>query len=304
MAITSPALLTNLNTALQSSFKDAYAAMRTEAFWDRVATLVPSTTASNTYSWLGDFPRLREWIGARVVKDMKLSGYQISNRLFESTLGVQRVQIEDDQFGHFSPIARSMGQEAAQWPDILVNEAITAGESSVCYDGQFFFDTDHPVFPNADGTGTATTWTNFTTGAGARWYLIDDSKVLKPLIFQERTKPEMEMKFDPSTSDAAFNNDLFQWGIRYRCAAGYGFPQLIHCARTALNATNFEATRTIMRNLKADGGRPLGVRPTTIMVGPSNEAAAKALFETAFLSGGGSNPNYNAAKVLVNVWMA
>ena len=304
MAITSPALLTNLNTALQSSFKDAYATMRAEAFWDRVATLVPSTTASNTYSWLADFPRLREWIGPRVVKDMKLSGYQISNRLFESTLGVQRVQIEDDQFGHFSPIARSMGQEAAQWPDILVNDAITAGESSVCYDGQFFFDTDHPVFPNADGTGTFTTWTNFTTGAGARWYLIDESKVLKPLIFQERTKPEMEMRFNPSTSDAAFNNDLFQWGIRYRCAAGYGFPQLIHCARTALTAANFEATRTIMRNLKADGGRPLGVRPTTIMVGPSNEAAAKALFETAFLSGGGSNPNYNAVKVLVNVWMA
>jgi phage major head subunit gpT-like protein len=304
MAITSPSLLTNLNTALQAAFKEGYAGMRAEAFWDQVATLVPSTGASNTYGWLGDFPRIREWVGDRVLKDMKLSGYAISNRLFESTLGVQRVQIEDDQFGHFAPIARSMGQEAAQHPDVLVNDAITAGESTVCYDGQFFFDTDHPVFPNTDGTGTATTWTNFTTGAGARWYLIDDSKVLKPLIFQERTKPEMEMKFDPSTSDTAFTKDLYQWGIRYRCAAGYGFPQLIHCGRTTLTAANFEATRTIMRNLKADGGRPLGVRPTLIMVGASNEAAAKALFEAQFLSGGGSNPNYNAVKVLVNPWMA
>ena len=77
-----------------------------------------------------------------------------------------------------------------------------------------------------------------------------------------------------------------------------------YCGRTALTAANFEATRAIMRNLKADGGRPLGVRPTLIMVGASNEAAAKALFEAQFLSGGGSNPNYNAVKVLVNPWMA
>jgi phage major head subunit gpT-like protein len=46
------------------------------------------------------------------------------------------------------------------------------------------------------------------------------------------------------------------------------------------------------------------VRPTLIMVGASNEAAAKALFEAQFLSGGGSNPNFNAVKVLVNPWMA
>jgi phage major head subunit gpT-like protein len=304
MAITSPTLLTNLNTALSAAFKDGYAGMRAELFWDKVATKVPSTGASNTYGWLGDFPRLREWVGDRIVKDMKLSGYSITNKMYESTLGVQRTQIEDDQFGHFAPIAKSMGQEAAQHPDVLVNDAITAGETTVCYDGQFFFDTDHPVYANADGTGALTTWTNFTTGATARWYLIDGSKALLPLIFQERTMPELEMKFDPSTSDTVFTKDLYQWGIRYRCNAGYAFPQLIHCARTTLNAANFEATRAIMRNLKADGGRPLGVRPTICMVGASLEAAAKALFETQYLAGGGSNPNYNAVKVLINPWMA
>ena len=304
MTIITPALLTNLNTALQASFKNGFASMKTESFWEKIATLVPSSTASNTYGWLGDFPKLREWVGDRVVKDMKASGYSITNKLYEATLGVQRTQLEDDQFGHYSPIATTMGQEAAQHPDVLINAALLAGESTVCFDGQYFFDTDHPVYPNPDGTGTAETWSNFITGAGARWYLFDTSKALKPMIFQERTKPEMEMKFDPSTSDTVFTKDLYQWGIRYRCNAGYGFPQQAFCSRAALTAANFEAYRATMRGLKADGGRPLGIRPDTIMVGASLESAAKAIFETQYLAGGGSNPNYNAVKVLVNPWMA
>ncbi|MEX6732518.1 Mu-like prophage major head subunit gpT family protein [Pseudomonas aeruginosa] len=47
--------------------------------------MIPSTTASNTYGWLGQFPKLREWIGQRVIKDMAAQGYQITNKLFEST---------------------------------------------------------------------------------------------------------------------------------------------------------------------------------------------------------------------------
>ncbi|MCG6541625.1 Mu-like prophage major head subunit gpT family protein [Pseudomonas sp. KSR10] len=31
-----------------------------------IATVVPSATASSTYGWLGQFPKLREWMGARV----------------------------------------------------------------------------------------------------------------------------------------------------------------------------------------------------------------------------------------------
>lgn len=304
MAIITPALLTNLNTALQKNFKDGYAAMKAELFWDKVATKITSSTASNTYAWLGDFPKMREWVGDRVLKDMKASGYQIPNRLFEATIGVQRTQIEDDQFGHYAPIAQMQGQEAALQPDRLVYETIVAGETALCFDGQFYFDIDHPVYANEDGTGALTTWSNFTAGVAARWYLLDTSKVLKPFMFQERTAPELESKMDPSTSDTVFMKDLYQWGIRYRCNAGYGFPHLAHCARTALTAANFEATRTMMRNLKADGGRPMGVRPDTIMVGASLEAAAKALFETQYLAGGGSNSNFNAVKVLVNPWMA
>lgn len=146
MAIVTPTILSALNTGVKKHFQDGYKEFRAKSFWDKVATLIPSTTASNTYGWLGDFPQLREWVGDRVIRDMKASGYSIENKLYEATLGVQRTQIEDDQYGHFAPVAASMGQEAAQHPDRLVQAVINAAGSSLCYDGQYFFDTDHPVY--------------------------------------------------------------------------------------------------------------------------------------------------------------
>lgn len=303
MSIITPAILTALNTGVKKNFQDGYNQMRAAAFWDQVATLVPSTTSSNTYGWLGDFPKLREWVGARVVRDMKASGYSIENKIYEATLGVQRTQIEDDQYGHFAPVSMSMGQEAAQHPDRLVQGVIAAGGASLCYDGQNFFDTDHPVYANEDGTGAVTTVSNVEAGAGAAWYLLDCSKVLKPFIFQERTKPELEMKFDPGRSDTVFNLDQYLWGIRYRCNAGYGFWQLARKSQAALDAAAFTAGRTAMRELKGDGGRPLGIVPNILMVPPALEAAADAIVNVRTLAGGGDNPNFGKAKVVVMDWV-
>lgn len=302
MALITAAILQALNTGVRKNFQDGQASMRDIIFYNDVATTVPSTTASNTYGWLGDFPRLREWVGDRQLKDIKEHGYTIENKLFEATLPIKRTQIEDDQFGHYAPIAESMGQEAAQHPDVLIHDLIAGGFTSLCYDGQNFFDTDHPVAANPDGTGAVTTWSNMVAGALAPWYLIDSRKALRPFIFQERTRPELEMKFNPSTSDDVFNKDLYIWGIRYRCAAGYGFPQMARASKAELTAANYEAGRTAMRQVKGDGGRPLGIVPNILLVPPSLESAAKAIVETQFLAGGGSNPNFNTARVVVNPW--
>ena len=302
MAVITAAILQALNTGVKKNFQDGYAQMRAAAFWEQVATLVPSTTASNTYGWLGDFPKLREWVGDRVVKDIKEAGYSISNKLYEATLGVQRTQIEDDQYGHYSPIAKSMGQEAAQHPDRLLQTLITGAGAALCYDGQYFFDTDHPVAANEDGTGAVTSVSNMVAGAGAPWYLLDCSKVLKPFIFQERTKPELEMKFDPSTSDSVFKSDRFEWGIRYRCNVGFGFWQLARKSQATLDAAAFTAGRQAMRELKGDGGRPLGIVPNILMVPPSLDTAADAIVSVRTLAGGGDNPNFGKAKVVVMDW--
>lgn len=306
MSIITAAVLAALNTALKKNYEDAYKAMRAESVFERISTTVPSSTASNTYGWLGDFPALREWVGDRVLKDMKASGYQITNKLYEGSVGVPRVAIEDDQVGVYAPLAASMGQEAAQHPDRLIAQLLAAGPASLCFDGQNFFDVDHPVYPNVDGTGVAATVSNYNSGGGApgpAWYLLDTRKPLRPIIFQERTKPEFETKTNPATSDKVFTADLYQYGVRYRCNAGFAFWQMAYCSKAALTAANFAAARLAMRKFTADGGRPLGINPSVILVSPDNEAAARALFEAMLIDGGNSNPNYKAVEVIVSPWL-
>ncbi|TCT25906.1 Mu-like prophage major head subunit gpT family protein [Thermomonas haemolytica] len=303
MAIITPALITSLRTGYSQAFQDALAATPTD--WANVATRVPSSSTSNTYGWLGQFPKLREWVGDRVVKDMAASGYQITNKLYEGTVGVKRTDIEDDNVGIYTPQFAEMGRGAAAHADELVFGLLAAGESTLCYDGQNFFDVDHPIYPNVDGTGTPALASNYDNGGaspGAPWYLLDCSRALKPLIFQERTAPELET-LNSTQDEAVFTKDLYRFGIRYRCAAGFGFWQLAYKSKAALTAANFNAAWATMASRPADGGRPLGVRPTHLVVPPTLRADALALIESQQIAGS-SNPNYKAVQVIVSPWVA
>lgn len=303
MAIITPALITSLRTGYSQAFQDALAATPTD--WANVATRVPSSSTSNTYGWLGQFPKLREWVGDRVVKDMAASGYQITNKLYEGTVGVKRTDIEDDNVGIYTPLFAEMGRGAAAHPDELVFGLLAAGESALCYDGQNFFDVDHPIYPNVDGTGTSALASNYDNGGaspGAPWYLLDCSRALKPLIFQERTAPELET-LNSTQDEAVFVKDLYRFGVRYRCNAGFGFWQLAYKSKAALTAANFNAAWAAMASRPADGGRPLGVRPTHLVVPPTLRADALALIESQQIAGS-SNPNYKAVQVIVSPWVA
>lgn len=304
MAIITPAVLQALNTAIKKSFSDKYEQMKADSFYNTVATVMPSSTTMNTYAWLSDFPKLREWIGERLVKDMAVKPYQMINKLFESTVGVKRTDIEDDQYGHYALRAQHMGQAAAEHPDILVSDAMKAGTTELCYDGQNFFDTDHPVYPNEDGTGVAATVSNYQAGALPGWFLLDTRGVLKPFIFQERTKPELESQIDPKTSEVTWRNDQYEYGIRYRCVAGYGFWQTAYFSKMALNEENFEAAMQAMMEFTADGGRPLGIMPNMLVVPPALRSSASKLIERMNADGGSSNHNYKAVEVKVVPWLA
>lgn len=300
MAIITPALLASLRTGYSKAFQDALAATPTD--WEKLATRVPSSSTSNTYGWLNQYPALREWVGARVVKDMAASAYQVQNKLYEGTVGVARTDIEDDNVGVYTPLFAEMGRAAKAHADQLVFALLAAGESTLCYDGQNFFDTDHPVYPNADGTGTAAQVSNLQAGTDPAWYLLDASRALKPLIFQERTTPELEA-MTASNDEGVFTTDTYRYGIRYRCNAGFGFWQLAYKSKAALNAANFNAAMAAMMQVKADGGRPMGVKPTHLVVPPALRAQALSLIEAQLIGGGNSNPNYRAVEVVVSPWL-
>lgn len=303
MAMITPQLLAGLRVGFKASFQGALEAAPSE--FKKIATVVPSTSAANIYGWLGQFPALREWIGDRVVKDMAAHGYQITNKLFESTVGVKRTDIEDDNVGIYTPLFAEMGRAAGAHPDQMIFELLKVGHSTLCFDGQNFFDTDHPVYPNVDGTGAAATVANSFAPAsdpGPAWYLLDTSRALKPLIYQERTKPEFASmtKLD---DEQVFTADEYRFGVRARNNAGFGFWQMAVRSTKPLTAENFEEAYDAMRAFQADGGRPLNLKPTLLVVPSNLRAAAKKVVGTEYLANGASNPNHNLVEILDSGWL-
>lgn len=160
------------------------------AFADKVAMTVPSESRDETYGWLGMFPRLREWIGPRHVNNLTAHSYTIVNRKFEATVSVQRTDIADDRLGIFKPVFAEMGQDARRHPDELVFALLKAGFDLPCFDGQSFFDADHPV-ELEPGTAPVSV-SNVQAGAGAPWFLLDTSRSVRPIIWQTRENYEFQ----------------------------------------------------------------------------------------------------------------
>lgn len=309
MAIVTDSTLSSLRTGFNAAFRRG--AGRAPGNWQQVATLIRSAGASNTYGWLGQFPKLSEWIGNRTVKSMREHGYIIANKLYESTVGVKRTDIEDDNLGIYAPMFEEMGYAAATHPDELIFSLLGRGFTVSCHDGRFFFDKEHPVAVNVDGTGGNITVSNLIDAAESPesktpWYLLDVSRTLKPLIFQERTSPELQAITD-GKNDAVFMKDQYLYGVRYRCNVGFGFWQQAVAVRDDLTADNFEKALSMLQSFQADGGRPLGLGTggkagTLLVVPPTLYAAARRLLAMERVSGG-SNPWYDAATIVNTPWL-
>lgn len=282
-----------LTTAFRASYQQGFAGVA--PMWERVSTMIPSMTRENAYAWLGQFPMLREWVGERQIQSMLEQAYTLKNKKFEVTVGVKADDIKDDQYGVYNSLFTEYGRAAATHPDVEIFAAIQAGETGVCYDGQPFFDADHPV--GIEGQTAVTTVSNDQGGSGPRWYLLDTSRALKPFIYQKREDYEFVAKFDPRVSDHVFMYDEYLYGIKGRMAAGYGFWQMAARSAQAVNAANVEALYTGMTTLTSNEGRKLGVKPNILLCGPSTYFQHRALIEAQIINAT-SNTLYKLVEIV------
>jgi phage major head subunit gpT-like protein len=263
-------------TGFKATFQKHQAA--TETQWQGIAMELPSTTFEEEYGWLKESAGIREWIGDRQILQLEAEGYKIRNRDFEKTLGVDRNIIKDDRLGLMTPRLMTMGEDAGRFPDELVFDTMNRGFDTKCFDGQFFFDTDHPVQVDELTTSTAS---NFGGGvASSAWFLVDNSRQLKPIILQKRQGFEFTALDDP-TDVNVFMKKTFMYGIDGRFGAGYGFWQTIYASRQPLNAANFEAALTAMTTMRGDYGRRLNLKPTDIWYPPELESNARDVLKVA-----------------------
>jgi len=268
------------------------------------ATIVPSSSARNDYTWLGEAEELREWIGGRVLTQLASHDYNVKNRKFERTLRAQADDLRDDVIGIYSARTQMLADAAKLWPNKLCFEALVS--NGLCFDKQNYFDTDHPV--GMDAAITVVSNDNPNGGnVGAYFYLLDTTKPLKPIIFQRREDVSFDSLTDTS-SDHVFKFDEFLYGARARGNYGYGFWQQAMRSKTGSTVaelrTELTDLRLRMRSMKNDQGRELGIDPDLIICGRSKhdvltQAVDSQFVDTAYTP----NPVYKAFRIICAPWL-
>ncbi len=132
---------------------------KSEPKLEALATVVPSTTRTNTYGWMARLLKMRKWDGPRVIQNLNTHAYQLENEPYELTVGVDRDDMEDDQLGVYNPLFEELGRQSKKWPDQVIKTALQAGTTQLGFDGVAMFASTHPLNPAGNQSN------NFTTTA-------------------------------------------------------------------------------------------------------------------------------------------
>lgn len=309
------ALFTGFDVIFQRGFE------KPPSYYDKIATVVRSTSRQTTYPWLGRTTKFREWLGERVVQALEAHAYTIVNKNFEDTISIDRNDIEDDNYGVYEPIIEQLGWDTKVHPDTLlfsmIKSAVNSPSSVIGFDGQPFFSATHPVGPlAATGDTRDTTGSNiYSSGSGAWWFLIDASRALRPFIFQLRREYTMT-RMNTLTDEGVFNRREFRFGVDGRANTGVGLWQLAYASNADLsNPVNYGNARAAMRSMKTDAGMPFGAltipEQVYLLVPPALEEAARQLLNSEFMAGAGASSNVstsnawkNSANLIVSEYLA
>ena len=108
-----------------------------------ISNYFTSDQAEEIYAFLGQSPMLREWVGGRNAKGLRENNFSIRNKHFEATLKVTLSQLRRDKSSQLQMRINELARRnSSHWYSLLA-ALLAAGETGVCYDGQYFFDTDH-----------------------------------------------------------------------------------------------------------------------------------------------------------------
>ena len=158
------AVFINLKTIFNKAFDAA------PSLWEKTTMKVPSGGSQNDYAWLSRFPKMRKWLGDKVIKQLAAFKYAIVNDDWEATVEVDRNDIDDDNIGTYAPQAQEAGFSAKQLPDEIDAELKNNAFANECYDGQYFYDEDHAVAgASVSNRGTAALSAATTAGAAASY---------------------------------------------------------------------------------------------------------------------------------------
>lgn len=110
---------------------------------DGVSNYFTSDQASETYPFLGMSPAMREWIGGRQAKGLRGNSVTLTNRHYEATLELRKTDVRRDKTPQIEARVNEFADRSMTHWASLLSTLLINGPSTVCYDGQYYFDTDH-----------------------------------------------------------------------------------------------------------------------------------------------------------------
>jgi len=148
--------------AIIGSFYKTLNAGSGAAWVDPLSMLFTSDQTSEEYKWLGQTAAMREWVGGRNAKGFVENGLTITNKHYEATIEYLVKELRRDKTGQMLVRINELAQRTnSHWASLL-SALILNGTSTVCYDGQFFYDTDH-----VEGNNTTSQSNDITTDISA-----------------------------------------------------------------------------------------------------------------------------------------
>lgn len=105
--------------------------------------ILRSDQDSETYAWLGQVPQMAEKAGEKKFRQLRTSRWTVDNVEYQGGIVIPKKHILYDKTDQVRVRVSELADRARSHWGTLVAPLIVAGESTACYDGQFFFDTDH-----------------------------------------------------------------------------------------------------------------------------------------------------------------
>ena len=111
---------------------------------DAISTApMSSDQDSEDYAWLGMVPQMGEKKGEKQFSQLRDTEWTIKNIEYQGGIVIPKKHILYDKTTQVQTRVNELADRTTTHWWSLVAPLIVNGESTVCYDGQFFFDTDH-----------------------------------------------------------------------------------------------------------------------------------------------------------------
>ena len=129
--------------AVRGELVRAFSVEKPPAWIPGISNEFTSDQSSEEYALFDSVGPLREWVGGRNAKGFTDNSITIKNKHFEKTIEYMVKDLRRDKFGVIKAKVGDLVRRALTHPASLLSTLILNGETGLCYDGLYFFDTTH-----------------------------------------------------------------------------------------------------------------------------------------------------------------